>query len=69
MKPSKTSEDVAMKDYQFEEFDLKTTYQKLIAPSSPRMIKASDFFKLPDLLTPLKRKLAQVMKQDSNTNR
>ena len=54
-----------MKDNQFEEFDLATTYQKLIAPSTPRMVKACDFFKQPDLLTPLKHKLAQVVKQES----
>lgn len=54
-----------MKDFQFEEFDLATTYQKLIAPSSPRMVKAHDFFNQPDLITPLKNKLAQTVKQKS----
>ena len=53
----------------YEEFDLETTYHKLIAPSKPRMIKACDFFKQPDLVTPLKRKLAQIHKQKSNFNR
>lgn len=57
-----------MKDNQFEEFDLATTYQKLIAPSSPRMVKARDFFKQPDLLTPLQRKFAEIRKQKSNQN-
>lgn len=57
-----------MKYNQFEEFDLATTYQKLIAPSTPRMVKACDFFKQPDLLTPLKRKLAQAAKQASRSD-
>jgi len=52
-----------MKDNQFEEFDLETTYQKLIAPSKPRMVKARDFFNQPDLLTPLKRKLNEIVMQ------
>lgn len=58
-----------MKDFQFEEFDLATTYQKLIAPSTPRMVKARDFFNQPDLITPLKRKLSQLLKQESQLNR
>lgn len=58
-----------MKDFQFEEFDLATTYQKLIAPSSPRMVKARDFFNQPDLITPLKHKLMQAVKQESRFNR
>ena len=52
-----------MKDHQFEEFDLATTYQKLIAPSNKRTVKACDFFKQPDLLTPLKRKCAQLINE------
>ena len=58
-----------MKDNIFEEFDLATTYQKLIAPSTPRMVKARDFFKQPDLLTPLQRKFTQEIKQKSNHKR
>lgn len=58
-----------MKDKIFEEFDLATTYQKLIAPSTPRTVKAYDFFKQPDLLTPLQRKMAQLVKQENRFNR
>lgn len=58
-----------MKDFEFEEFDLNTTYQKLIAKSSPRMVKARDFFKLPDLITPLQHKFAQIFTEKSNSNR
>lgn len=58
-----------MKDFQFEDFDLATTYQKLIAPSKPRMVKACDFFVQPDLITPLQRRMAEVLKQKSNSNR
>ena len=58
-----------MKDHQFEEFDLATTYQKLISPSKPRMIKACDFFKQPDLLTPLQMKMEKLLKQNSDLNR
>lgn len=54
-----------MKYNSYEEFDLETTYQKLIAPSKPRMVKACDFFKQPDYITPLKRKAAEIMKQKS----
>lgn len=55
-----------MKDFQFEEFDLATTYQKLIAPSKSRTVKACDFFKQPDLITPLQNKLAAILKQKTN---
>ena len=55
-----------MKYNQFEEFDLEKVYKKLISPSKPRTIKACDFFKQPDLLTPLQIKMAEVMKQKSN---
>lgn len=58
-----------MKDNQFVEFDLATTYQKLIAPSRPRTVKACDFFKQPDLATPLQLKMAEVMRQKSDLNR
>ena len=58
-----------MKDFQFEEFDLNTTYQKLIAKSTPRMVKARDFFNQPDLITPLKRKLAQTLSEKNHFNR
>lgn len=58
-----------MKDFQFEEFDLATTYQKLIAPSRPRTVKARDFFKQPDLITPLQNKIAALMKQKTNSRR
>lgn len=58
-----------MKDRQFEEFDIKTIYQKLIAPSRPRTVKACDFFKQPDLLTPLQRKIKETVNQQSGLNR
>lgn len=55
-----------MKDGIFEEFDLATTYQKLVAPSAPRLVKARDFFKQPDLITPLQAKMTELLTQDSN---
>lgn len=58
-----------MKDFEFEEFDLNTTYQKLIAKSSPRTVKARDFFTLPDLITPLQHKFAQIFAEKSDTKR
>ena len=58
-----------MKDHQFEEFDLAKIYQKLIAPSTPRTVKACDFFKQPNLITPLQRKIAQTIKQKSSSSR
>ena len=58
-----------MKFNPFEDFDLKTTYQKLIAPSRPRMVKACDFFTKPDLITPLQKKLANAVKQKARSDR
>ena len=58
-----------MKYNQNEEFDLATTYQKLIAPSTPRLVKACDFFKQPDLLNPLQRKLSEAVKQKLQNRR
>ena len=58
-----------MRDNIFQEFDLATTYQKLIAPSSPRTVKACDFFKQPDLITPLQNKLSAIIKQKITSER
>lgn len=58
-----------MKFNPLEEFDLETTYRKLIAPSKPRTVKACDFFKQPDLLTPLQVKMAGVIKQKTDAKR
>ena len=52
-----------MKKQHLEEFDLEVIYQKLISPSKPRMIKASDFFTQPDYVAMLKRKLEQESTQ------
>lgn len=58
-----------MKNVIFEEFDLDLIYQKLTAPSKPRMVKARDFFAQPNLLTPLQGKISKVLKQKIKTSR
>ncbi len=65
----KTRKDIKMKFNPFEDFDIETTYQKLIAPSTPRTVKACDFFAQPDILNPLNRKLKQTVKQKTATKR